>query len=167
MFSSSEEFGDFHSKSNIPADWLILEDWNTTLYFPSSRKAAPWKSHTCTAPWKQKLHTPFCTHLTQHWDHLSTYMFSTSAKDNEEICSKHFCCCLVAKLYLTFCNNMDCSPPGSSVHGISQARILEWIAISFSRGSSRPRNQTRVSCIAGRRFTVWATRELLIMLTLG
>ena len=54
---------------------------------------------------------------------------------------------------------MDCSLPGSSVHGISQARILEWIVISFSRGSSWPRNQTWVSCIEGRFFTVWATRE--------
>ena len=49
--------------------------------------------------------------------------------------------------------------PGSSVHGIFQARILEWVAISFSRGSSRPRDRTRVSHIVGRRFTVWATRE--------
>ena len=48
---------------------------------------------------------------------------------------------------------MDFSPPGSSVHGILQARILEWVAISFSRGSSRPRDQTLVSCIAGRFFT--------------
>ena len=46
------------------------------------------------------------------------------------------CCCLVAKLCLTLCDLMDCSPPGSSVHGISQARILEWVGISFSRGSS-------------------------------
>ena len=48
---------------------------------------------------------------------------------------------------------MDHSPPGSSVHGISQARILEGVAVSFSRGSSRPRDRTRVSCIAGRFFT--------------
>ena len=54
---------------------------------------------------------------------------------------------------------MDCSLPGSSVHGIFQARILEWVAISFSRGSSQPRDQSRVSCIADRRFTIWATRE--------
>ena len=51
------------------------------------------------------------------------------------------------------CDPMDCSLPGSSVHGILQARVLRWIAIAFSRGSSRPRNQTRVSRIAGRRFT--------------
>ena len=54
---------------------------------------------------------------------------------------------------------MDYSPPGPSVQGIFQARVLEWVAISFSRGSSRPRDRTQVSCIAGRRFTVWATRE--------
>ena len=54
---------------------------------------------------------------------------------------------------------MDCSLSGSSVHGIFQARVLEWIAISFSRGSSWPRGQTLVSRIAGRRFTIWATRE--------
>ena len=63
------------------------------------------------------------------------------------------------------CDPMDCSLPGSSVHGILQARVLRWIAIAFSRGSSRPRNQTRVSRIAGRRFTVWATREALCQCT--
>ena len=61
--------------------------------------------------------------------------------------------CLVAQLCPTLCDPMDCSPPGSSVHGISQARILEWVAISFSRGSSQPRDQTRVSCTAGKFFT--------------
>ena len=62
----------------------------------------------------------------------------------------------VAQLCLTLCSTMDCSPPGSSVYGISQARILEWVAISFSRESSWPRDQTQVSCIAGRLFTLWA-----------
>ena len=57
---------------------------------------------------------------------------------------------------------MDCSLQGSSVHGIFQARVLEWVAISFSRVSSRLRDQSQVSCIAGRRFTVWATREALV-----
>ena len=57
------------------------------------------------------------------------------------------------------CDPMVCSPPGSSVHGILQARILEWVAIPFSRGSSWPRGQTQVSCIAERFFTDWATRE--------
>ena len=60
----------------------------------------------------------------------------------------------------TLCDPVDCSLPDSSVHGILQAKILEWVAISFSRGSSQPRDWTWVSCIAGRRFTLWATREL-------
>ena len=67
--------------------------------------------------------------------------------------------CVHAQLCLTLCDPMDCSLPGSSVHGILQARILEQVAISFSRGSSWPRDRTQVSCIAGRFFTVWATRE--------
>ena len=65
----------------------------------------------------------------------------------------------VAQLCPTLCDPMDCSPPGSSVHGILQARILEWVTISFCRGSSRPRDRTRVSGIGGRRFNLWATRE--------
>ena len=58
------------------------------------------------------------------------------------------------KSCLSLCDPTDCSPPGSSVHGILQARILERVAIPFSRGSSPPRNQTWVSCIAGRFFTI-------------
>ena len=66
--------------------------------------------------------------------------------------------CSVAKLCLTLCDPMDCILPGSSVHGIPQARILEWVAIPFSRGSSQPRDWTQVSCFAGRFFTVWPTK---------
>ena len=69
----------------------------------------------------------------------------------------------VAQSCLTLCDSMDCSPPGSLVHGIFQAWILEWVAISFSRGSSQPRNRTQASRIAGRRFTIWATREAVIL----
>ena len=64
----------------------------------------------------------------------------------------------VAQLCLILCDPMDFSQQ-DSVHGILQARILEWVAILFSRGSSLPRDQTHVSCIAGRFFTIWATRE--------
>ena len=63
----------------------------------------------------------------------------------------------VAQSCLTLCNPVDCSPLNSSIHGILQARILEWVAISFSRGSSRPWDQTQVSRIVGGRFTIWAT----------
>ena len=67
--------------------------------------------------------------------------------------------CFVAQSWQTHCDPMDCSPPGSSVHGILQARMLEWVDIPFSRGSSQPRDCTQVSCNAGRLFTVWATRK--------
>ena len=67
---------------------------------------------------------------------------------------------LVTQSCLTLWNPMDCSLPGSSVHGILQARIQEWVAISYSRGSSWPRDLTHFFCTAGRFFTVWATREV-------
>ena len=57
----------------------------------------------------------------------------------------------------TLCDAIDCNLPGLSVHGILQARILEWVAVPFSRGSSRPRNRIRISCIVGRFFTSWIT----------
>ena len=66
----------------------------------------------------------------------------------------------VTQSCLTLCDPMVCSLPGSYVHGIFQARILEWVAISFSRKSSQPRDWTRVSRIVGRRFTIWATRKV-------
>ena len=62
----------------------------------------------------------------------------------------------VAQSCPTLCNPMDYSLPGSSVHGIFQAEILEWVAISFSRGSSQHRDWTRVSHIVGRHFIIWA-----------
>ena len=70
--------------------------------------------------------------------------------------------CLVVQLCLSLCYPLDCSPPGSSVHGISQARILEWVAIFFSRWSSQSRDQTCISWfsrIAGTFLTCWATGE--------
>ena len=60
----------------------------------------------------------------------------------------------VAQSCPTLCDPVDCSLPGSSLHGILQARILEWVAISFSRGSSQPRDRSRVLLIAGRRFNL-------------
>ena len=60
---------------------------------------------------------------------------------------------------LSFCDPMNCNLPGISVHGILQARTLEWVAISSSKGSYSPRDQTQISCIAGRVFTIWLTRE--------
>ena len=66
----------------------------------------------------------------------------------------------VAQSCPTLCDPMDCSLPGSSVHGIFQAIVLEWITISFSRVSSQPRDWTQVSHIVDRCFPIWATREV-------
>ena len=81
--------------------------------------------------------------LRKYWDNLcQCYLLGVS------YCHV-LCACMRAKLLqscLTLCNRMRCSPPTSSVHGVLQARILEWVAVSFSRGSSQPRDKTRVSC---------------------
>ena len=61
----------------------------------------------------------------------------------------------------TLCDPMDCSSPGSSVHAVLQARILEWVAVPFSRGSSQPRDENQVSHIAGRFFTIWVRIVIL------
>ena len=71
---------------------------------------------------------------------------------------------LVTQSRLILCDPMDCNPAGSSVHEILQARILEWVAISFSRGSSQPRDWTQVSLIVGKFFTVRATGEATIIM---
>ena len=67
--------------------------------------------------------------------------------------------CEVAQSYPTLYDPTDSILPGSSVHGIFQARVLEWVAISFSRGSSGPRDWTQISDVSGKHFTIWATRE--------
>ena len=69
---------------------------------------------------------------------------------------------LVAQSCPTLGDPTDCSPPGSAIHGILQTRILEWIAMSSSRGSSRSRHQTQVYCFAGGFLTIWATRYALV-----
>ena len=73
----------------------------------------------------------------------------------------YFACAKSLQLCLILCNPMDYSSPGSSVHGILQARILERGAIPFSRGSPPPMDRTQVFCIAGKFFSVWATRKPL------
>ena len=69
--------------------------------------------------------------------------------------------CSVTNSCLTLCHPLDCRPPGCSVHGISQAKILEWIAISYSRESSHPRDWTHVSCIGRWVLQHWATQEVI------
>ena len=75
------------------------------------------------------------------------------------LCISSNCCCCVAQSCLTLCDPMDWSPPGSSVHGISQARMLGWAAISFSRGSSWSRDRTHISCTGRQVLYCWTIRE--------
>ena len=91
----------------------------------------------------------------------SLQLEEAQAKAMNTQCCQNLLCVLVAQLCPTLWKPTECSPQGSSVHGILQARILEWIAIPFSRGFSWPRDWTLVSCIAGRFFTVWAMGNIL------
>ena len=91
-----------------------------------------------------------CTHFALIW----FFFFSCPNPSSNR-------CVLVTQLCLTLCDCIDCSLPGSSAHGILQARILEWVSMSFSRESSQPTDWTWVSCIAGRFFIIWATKEAL------
>ena len=94
------------------------------------------------------------------WLYLFTFILLTGlVVDHHTPAARDKNCCSVPKLYLTLWDPMDCSFPGSSVHGNLQASILEWVAISSSRGSSQLRDQTWVPCIAGGFFTIWAMRQ--------
>ena len=91
------------------------------------------------------------------WDpSVSSWYFSLPTSKHK---SYTFLCVSFTQSCLTLCDPTDCSPPDSSVCGTFQARILQWVAMPFSRGSSQPRDRTRVSHIAGRFLTLWATRQ--------
>ena len=112
--------------------------------------------------WVQRFYNERLTTTTLEWrerwyeghkeDHILKDLVPWHLKRNL-VCAKLLQSCP------TLCDPMDCSLPGSLVHGILQARVLEWVAISFSRGSSWPGDRTWVSCLPGRRFNLWATRE--------
>ena len=110
------------------------------------------ESNLCWRANVQCVYASLCMHALL-WLHACMCVF--------HICWKCMCVsvCLVTQLYPTVCDPMDCRPPSSSVHEILQAKILEWVAISFSRGSSWPRVQIQISYITGRFFTMWATRK--------
>ena len=109
--------------------------------------ASKWNEHSYMTVW-----TVFCIALLWGWNENQPFR-SYLQYEKSWIGA-------VAQSWLTLCDPMDCSLPGSSVHGISQARILEWVAFSYSRGSSWPWDQTHISCIAGEFFTNSATWEV-------
>ena len=118
--------------------------WQLTLVFLPGESHG-WRSLVDYSPWG---------HKELDMTEVTTYAhpcMNTSGVESESV---------VAQSCPTLCDPMDCIPPGSSIHGIFQARVLEWVAISFSRRSSQPRDQTWVYRIVGRRFTIWATREV-------
>ena len=104
----------------------------------------------------------FCDCDEGHFEWVALHCFGCSINTWWKISVPFFLSCvwvLVTQSCPALCDPKDCSPPGSSVHGIFQARMLEWVAIFFSRGTSWPRDRT---CrIAGWFFTVWATRETI------
>ena len=114
-----------------------------------------WEMMSNREAWNAAVHG-----VTKIWTWHGNWTTTTSINESE---IKHFIFIILkwpkvkVKSCLTPCNPMDCSLPGSSVHGIFQARILEWVAISFSR-SSQPRDWTQVSHIVG--FTIWVTKEV-------
>ena len=90
------------------------------------------------------------------WSAFSNSFSFLSSLVKSDIAVESLCHCLVTQSCLTLCDPTDCSPWGSSVHGISQARILEWVTLSFSR-SYWPRHQTHISCIGSQNLYHWAT----------
>ena len=104
----------------------------------------------CTAKYTYSFQVPF------HYSYYKTWDIS-----NSTLCG--LLTVLVAQSCPTLCNPMGCSPPDSSVHGVLQARILEWVAIPFSRRSSQSRDWTWVSCIAGHQRRVLHSRSLLFI----
>ena len=132
--------------------WLFVTLWTvphqTSLSMGFSRQEY-WSGSLCPSPGELptqglNLGPPQCRQILYHWATWEVPFWYESEGE-------------VAQSCLTLCNPMDCSLPGSSVHGIFQTRILEWVAISFFRRSSQPRDQTQVSCIAGRFLYHWAT----------
>ena len=111
--------------------------------FVSFSMISSFKKH-CTT----KLPLLFCMWTCPHFQLCISYL-----------CEVNWSKVKVAQSCLTLCDLMDCSLPGSSVHGILQARIPKWLAVPFYRGSSQPRYRIQVSNIAGGFFTIWATRE--------
>ena len=121
---------------------MLLGSWLLSTWSGLSNRCVLWSAPS----WKPVVHTSWIPQQTSRTGSLEM-----------SVCV----CVLSGSVMSDTWDPIDCSLPGSSVHGILQARILEWVAISFSRGSSWLRNRTQVSYIAGRLITDWATREAL------
>ena len=121
----------------VTVKWHCNSDWYVNLQSAPSPVSFP--MFFCVASFFPYSHDIFCD------------FYCLTVNSSSSMVCMH--ACLVTKLCLTLCHPMDCSPLGSSVHGVSQEKTLEWAAIFFSRRSSQPRDRTRVSCIVGGFFT--------------
>ena len=133
-----------HSCPHLMTLWTVAHEALLSMGF--SRQGY-WSGFSCPPP--GDLPDPGIEPKSLMSPALADRFFTTSATQEAQV--------LAAQSCLTLCNPMICNLPGSSVYGILQERILKWVAIPFSRGSSWPRDQTWVSCIVGRFFTAWAT----------
>ena len=124
-----------------PSDRVLYEEWGADFPCPNVRLAVTFLSASGSG---------VCRHIIRPPSHAFFV-----CRDGQSVEVKVLSHSVVSDSL----RPLDCSPPDSSVLGILQARILEWTAISFSGGSSQPRDRTQVSCTAGRFFTVWVTRE--------
>ena len=158
--------------SSQPKDWTQISHIEGKFFTIWATRQAKWKWNSLSSVWL------FATPWTSSWGQITGVGSSfPSLADLPNPGIKWGCllrcrrilyqlsyqgrpsCCLVAKSCPMLYDHMDCSPPGSSVHGNSQARTLEWVAISFSRGSSGPKDRTHGSWIGRWILYLWATRE--------
>ena len=146
---------------------IFGEQWGETSLTSTKRFYFHWRI-TGVGSWKGEVGTNQRTH-SFHWKsaeegYMSGFRFILESDKFRTQPNLHLwlaVLCFVPQSCPTLCNPINCSLPGSSVHGIFQAKTLEWVAIPFFRGSSQPRDWTQVSHIASRFFTIWITRETL------
>ena len=142
----------------VTCDWCLID----------LMRLSPWPMRSTLAlilsVQTKLLAVQFVIRALEMWDWKRHHVPGVRSMTNNNNCCCH---CSVAQSCLTLCYSLDWSSPGSSAHGILQARILEWVAIFFSRGSSWPRDQTWVSCVSsitGGFFICWAIRKAPIII---
>ena len=137
----------FYNFAVIFISWhcIIYLDWLQFIFLSSNLKFKAPLFPFCSVRWSYGSHLPRGRKV---WSAPSSSFHTLKWSEVAQSCP-------------TLCDPMDCSLPGPSLHGILHVRVLEWVAISFSRGSSPPRDRTQVSCIPSRRFNLWATLDPL------
>ena len=147
-----------HQTISPLSPWLSLRKTDSFLEPPCTDQQS-WGLSLITSQLRHNIHN-FHTH-SPHLFYIFPYRITTSLLHLTLDLYLAYCMCVSLSVMPNLCDPMDYGLPGFSDHGIFQARILELVAIPFSRGSSQPRDQIWVSHTAGRFFTVWVTREAL------